>query len=64
MAISKAQQKATAKYVKNSYDRIDLKLQKGEKEKIKQHADRNGESLNSFINRAITETMQRDNTEK
>lgn len=63
MAISKAQQKATAKYVKNSYDRIDLKLQKGEKEKIKQHADRNGESLNSFINRAITETMQRDNTE-
>lgn len=64
MAISKAQQKATAKYVKNSYDRIDLKLQKGEKEKIKQHADRNGESLNSFINRAITETIQRDNTEK
>ena len=64
MAISKAQQKATAKYVKNSYDRIDLKLQKGEKEKINQHAARNGESINSFINRAITETMQRDNTEK
>lgn len=60
MAISKAQQRATAKYVKSSYDRIDLKVPKGNKDKIKAHADKKGESVNGFINRAIDETMERD----
>lgn len=60
MAISKAQQRATAKYVKSSYDRIDLKVPKGNKDKIKAHAEQNGESVNGFINRAIDETMERD----
>ena len=30
------------------------------KEAVKAHADTQGESLNAFINRAITETMERD----
>jgi len=59
--ISKAQQKAVHKYVKNNYDRIELTVKpKGKKEDIKAHAEQNGETLNSFINRAIDETMQRD----
>ena len=29
MTVSKAQQKATAKYVKNNYDRIEIKVSKG-----------------------------------
>ena len=62
MAISKAQQRATANYVKKAYDRIEVKVAKGKKEIIQAHADKlDGGSLNAFINRAITETMERDN---
>ena len=60
--ISKAQQKAVHKYVKNNYDRIELTVKpKGKKEDIKAHAQQNRETLNSFINRAIDETIDRDN---
>ena len=59
MAVSKAQQRATANYVK-SYDRIEVKVVKGKKDTIQAHAEAQGESLNAFINRAITETMERD----
>lgn len=62
VAVSKAQQRATANYVKKTYDRIEVKVMKGEKETIKAHAEAQGESLNAFINRAITQTMERDNT--
>ena len=62
--ISKAQQEAVHRYIKNNYDRVELTVKpKGKKEKIKLHASRHGESLNSFINRAIDETMQRDDEE-
>ena len=57
---SKAQQKAVQKYVKNNYDRHVLTMPKGEKEKIKAHAAKQSESLNGFINRAISETVERD----
>ncbi len=62
--ISKAQQKAVHKYVKNNYDRIELTVKpKGRKEELKVHAEGNGETLNAFINRAINETMKRDNAQ-
>ena len=65
MAISKAQQRATANYVKKSYDRIEVKVVKGRKELIQAHADKlDGGSLNAFINRAINETMERDNSQE
>ncbi len=57
---SKAQQKAVQKYIKNNYDRVNLTLYKGYKDKIKNHADRQGETVNGFINRAIAETMERE----
>jgi len=60
MAVSKAQQRATAKYVKSVYDRIEAKVPKGKKELIQAHAEGRGESVNSFINRAIDETIERD----
>lgn len=60
MAISKAQQKAVHKYVKSNYDRIDLTLPKGDKERIKEHAAAQGESVNSFIQRAINEAIEHD----
>ena len=62
---SKAQQKAVHKYVKNNYDRIELTVKpKGRKDEIKAHAAMHGETLNSFINRAINETIERDNIQK
>ena len=45
---------------KATYDRINLTVPKGNKDKIKAHAEENGESVNGFINRAIDETMERD----
>lgn len=52
------------KWVKEKLDRVNLTLPKGRKDIIKDHAEAHGESLNSFINRAITETMERDNQEE
>lgn len=54
---------AKNKYNAKAYDRIALQVKKGEKDKIKDHAQSKGESLNGFINRAIHETMSRDKKE-
>ena len=64
MAVSKAQQKAVTKYVKNKYDRFGLTMPKGTLDTIKAHAEARGESVNGFVNRAIAETMERDNRER
>lgn len=60
MPVSKAQQKAVHKYVKNNYDRMELTLPKGQKAIIKAHATERGESVNGFVSRAIRETIERD----
>lgn len=62
MAISKAQQKAVNKYVKENYDRINVNMPKGKKESVQAHASRHGISVNAYINAAIDEKMERDNT--
>ncbi len=61
MAVSKAQQKAVNKYMAANYDRINLTVAKGQRDTIKAHAEAHSESVNGFINRAIQETMERDN---
>lgn len=48
------------KWQQENKERINLVVNKGQKETIKAHAEAQGESLNAFINRAITETMERD----
>ena len=60
MPASKAQQRAVSKYMKENYDEIKVRVEKGHKEVIKAHAESHSESVNGFINRAIEETMQRD----
>lgn len=60
MAISESQRKAVAKYNAANYERIELRVEKGQKETIKAHAETQGESLNGFINRAISQTIQQD----
>ena len=64
MSISKAQQKATAKYVKANYDRVEAKFPKGRKAELQAHAEKQGESLNGFIVRAVDEAIERDNDKK
>ncbi len=63
MPASKAQQKAVNKYMANNYDRVNLTMPKGQKERIKAHAEQRKESVNAFINRAIEETIARENRE-
>ncbi len=53
MTVSKAQQKATAKYVKNNYDRIEIKVRKKKKNVIETAAKEQNESVNTYIKKAI-----------
>ena len=48
------------KYINKAYDRINLTVYKGAREEIRQHAERQGESVNAFIQRAILEQIARD----
>ncbi len=57
MPISEARKRANAKYNLKAYDRIELKVAKGKKEKIRIYAEQHGESINAFVNRAISEAM-------
>lgn len=62
MAIkSDANRRAVAKYKKENYDQIQLRVPKGDKDRLKDHAESQGESLNAFLNRAANETIERDN---
>ena len=60
MTVSKAQQKAVNKYVKENYDRINVTMPKGKKEEIQACASRHGLSVTAYINAAIDEKMARD----
>lgn len=58
--MGKASTKAQNKYISKKYDRINLTVEKGKKEAIKNHALSRGESVNGFICRAINEAMDRE----
>ena len=47
-------------YTKNKYEDLRIRVPKGKKEEIRRHADKRGESLNAFVNRAIDEAMERE----
>lgn len=48
------------KYNAENYDSLRIVVPKGKKAKIKAHAEKNGESLNGFVNRAVDEAMNKD----
>lgn len=48
--------------MKSNYDRVNLVMPKGKKDIIQAHATQQGESVNAYINRAIDEAMQRDDS--
>ena len=60
MAASEAQRRASDKWLKEKVEGITFRVPKGKKAAIQQHAARRGESVNAFINRAVDETILRD----
>ena len=60
MPASKAQQKAVAKYMKENYDEIKVRVAKGQRERIKNYADAAGLSVNGYIIEAVNEKIERD----
>lgn len=57
MAQTKAHQKASNKYNAKAYDRLAILVKKGDRDKIKAHAEAQGLSLNGYINKLIAEDM-------
>ena len=59
----KARSRAVTKYTKNKLDRIEIRATKesGFKQTVTEHADKQGESVNAFIIRAVKETIENDN---
>ena len=60
----KTSAKSKNTWITKAYDRINLTVPKGQKDLIQAHAEAQGESTNGFINRAISETMERDGKPK
>ena len=57
---TEARKRGNRKWDAANLDRISIAVPKGQKDVIKAHAEAQSESVNSFINRAIGETMERD----
>ena len=47
-------------WIAEKLDRVNLTMPKGKKEQVKEIADKIGMSLNSYINLAIDERMEKD----
>lgn len=61
MPVSKAQQRAVAKYTKANYDEIKVRVPKGKLDIIKTHSRASGQSVNAYINQAVEERIDREN---
>ena len=62
MALTEAKANANKKY-HQKFDDIKLRVPKGQREILQNHAQSRGESLNGFLSRAAIETMARDKKE-
>ena len=60
MAVSKAQQAATAKYMKKNYDEMKIRVKKGSKQLIEDAAQANKESINGYVKRAVKAQYEAD----
>lgn len=60
MAVSKANQRAVAKYMKNNYDDIKVRVYKGQRDIIQKHAEAKGTTVNAIIKDAIRNVLESD----
>lgn len=63
MAQTEAQLRATKKYLQKFED-LRIRVPQGEKDLIVRHAAEQNESLNGFVRRAISETIEHDLAKK
>lgn len=56
---TEAQKRAQKTYI-NKFARVEIRMTQESRDQMKAHAAARGESVNTFINRAITETMEHD----
>jgi len=61
--ISEAQKRAQRKYMEK-YVEIKVRMTPDKRSVVQDHARSRGESATEFINRAIDEAMERDNTQE
>ena len=58
-----SQKKATARYNKKAYDRININVKKWQRQIIKDYAASQGKSLNRFVLDAVEAEMNKGKTE-
>jgi len=63
MAQTEAQLRASKKY-HQKYEYLQARVSPAEKDAVTAHAEAMGESLNAFMRRAFTETIERDKVSK
>ncbi len=57
---TEAQKRAQKAYM-GKFARVELRMTQEKRDAVQAHAEAHSESVNGFINRAIEETMERDN---
>lgn len=57
MPVSKAQQNAVNKYIRNNYDSLRIVVPKGRKKDVEAHAKAKGASINSLVNALLRADM-------
>lgn len=58
MPYNEAAKKATRKYIEKNYDRFNMQMKKGLKEKYRNHAQKKGMSLNAYIIYLLEKDME------
>ena len=60
--MTEAHKRARNKWLIEKVEEVKFRVPKGKKETIQQHVAQTGESVNAFLNRAVDETLERDNS--
>ena len=58
MAISEARKRANAKYNAKAYERLGIDVKKGERDKLKQYAEKKETSLNKFVCSCVSHCIE------
>lgn len=61
MAPTEARKRANQKWQTEKVDDLRIRVPKGQREVIREHATSQGETINAFVFRAITEAIEHDN---
>lgn len=58
MALSEARKRANAKYISKAYDDVKIYVKKGDRNTLKQYAERQETSLNNFVCSCISHCIE------